>query len=91
MELKQNVYFVGARSFSSNKTNKSYNVVTLCEVDEKGMGTVMDQFVETMPELCKTAVFGDLFECVLDLENLSSKPRLKAVTKLIKSSPVVAR
>jgi hypothetical protein len=80
------MYYVGSRSFSG-KDKKEYNLITLADVGEDGKGgSATEFFVDKMPEQCKELLFGDLAECELSLETLSSKPRLVGMGKLIKKT-----
>jgi hypothetical protein len=82
------LYYIGSRTFKS-KEGKTFNVVTLAEVDAATkQGNVGDFFIDDMPELCKTLKFGDLINCTLELSSLSGKARLLSIEKLVKAFPV---
>lgn len=85
MEFKQEMYFVGCRSFMS-KAGKPFNVVTLLDVNPNtGAGSANEMFIDEMPEICEDLLFLDKVECTLVLESMSGKPQLKSINKRLGS------
>ena len=91
MEFKQEMYFVGCRSFTS-KAGKQFNIVTLLDVNPTtGEGSANEMFIDELPEICEELLFLDKVECVLVLESMSGKPQLRSITKrlaTVKYEPV---
>ena len=84
MEIKVSMHYAGFRSFKS-KEGKTFNVVSLVEPkngDDHG-GSVHESFVETKPEILDECKFLDKVECILELEDMGSKPKLITITKRV--------
>lgn len=86
MEFKQEMYFVGCRSFSS-KSGKQFNIVTLLDLNSTtGEGSANEMFVDELPAICDDLQFLDKVECVLGLESMSGKPQLRSISRRIASA-----
>ena len=87
MKFTKNCTLVNYSAFKS-KDGREFRKVTLIDYNQaRDTAEAMTQFVDTMPQLLTDgkAKFGDVVACEFDIADLTSKPKLVDIKRVVKA------